>query len=219
MRVLGFLLLVWSCTPAQAAHGYALWGDLKYPAGFTHFAYVNPAAPKGGELRLVSNLRVSTFDKYNPFTIKGSAPAYLSGLMFDTLLVGALDETASGYGLLASDVEVAPDGLSVTFRLREQARFHNGDPVLAQDVKHSFETLIGPFTSPAYKTLLEDVAGADVVDDRTVRYRFKKLNRELPLTVGGLPVFSRKWGMENGKPKSFDKVVMDIPIGSGPYRI
>ncbi len=178
-----------------------------------------PQAPKGGELRLVSNLRTSTFDKYNPFTIKGNAPAYLANLMFDTLLVGSLDETASGYGLLAEDVVVAADGLSATFRLRPEARFHNGDPVLAADVKHSYDTLIGKFTSPGYKTLLEDVAGLDVLDDRTVRYRFKKPNRELPLTVGGLPVFSRKWGMENGKAKPFDQVVMDIPIGSGPYKI
>jgi microcin C transport system substrate-binding protein len=205
--------------PAWAAHGYALWGDLKYPPGFTHFGYVNASAPKRGELRLVSNLRVSTFDKYNPFTIKGNAPAYLSNLMFDTLLVGSLDETASGYGLLAEDVDVAPDGLSATFRLRPQARFHNGDPVLAADVKHSYDILMGPFTSPGYKNLLEDVAGLDLVDERTVRYRFKKPNRELPLTVGGLPVFSRAWGMENGKAKAFDQVVMDIPIGSGPYRI
>ena len=205
--------------PAWAAHGYALWGDLKYPPGFTHFGYVNASAPKRGELRLVSNLRVSTFDKYNPFTIKGNAPAYLSNLMFDTLLVGSLDETASGYGLLAEDVEVAPDGMSATFRLRPQARFHNGDPVLAADVKHSYDILMGPFTSPGYKNLLEDVAGLDLVDERTVRYRFKKPNRELPLTVGGLPVFSRAWGMENGKAKAFDQVVMDIPIGSGPYRI
>ncbi len=205
--------------PSWAAHGYALWGDLKYPPDFANFAYVNPAAPKGGELRLVSNLRVSTFDKYNPFTIKGSAPAYLSGLMFDSLLAGALDETGAGYGLLAEDVEMAPDGLSATFRLRKEARFHNGDPVLAVDVKHSYDTLMGPYTSPAYKTALEDVAGLDVVDERTVRYRFKRLNREIPLTVGGLPVFSRKWGMENGKPKRFDEVVMDIPIGSGPYKI
>ena len=205
--------------PSWAAHGYALWGDLKYPPGFANFAYVNPAAPKGGELRLVSNLRVSTFDKYNPFTIKGSAPAYLSGLMFDSLLAGALDETGAGYGLLAEDVEVAADGLSATFRLRKEARFHNGDPVLAADVKHSYDTLMGPYTSPAYKTALEDVAGLDVVDERTVRYRFKRLNREIPLTVGGLPVFSRKWGMENGKPKRFDQVVMDIPIGSGAYKI
>jgi microcin C transport system substrate-binding protein len=192
---------------------------LKYPENFTQFDYVNGQAPKRGELRLVSNLRVSTFDKYNPFTIKGSAPAYLSNMLFDTLLAGSLDETAAGYGLLASDVAVSPDGLSATFRLRPEARFHNGDAVLAADVTHSFDTLMGPHTSPSYKTLLEDVAAAEVVDDRTVRFRFRKANRELPLRVGGLPVFSRQWGMENGKPKSFDKVVMDVPIGSGPYRV
>ena len=220
-------LLIWGflavCAPSWAAHGYALWGDLKYPANFSHFDYVNPDAPKRGELRLVSNLRVSTFDKYNPFTIKGNAPAYLSDLMFDSLLTGSLDETGSGYGLLASDVEVAADGKSALFKIRLQARFHNGDPVLAADVKHSYDTLMGPFTSPAYKNLLEDVAGLDVVDERTVRYRFKKPNRELPLTVGGLPVFSRQWGVDpnvnGGKPKPFDKVVTDIPIGSGPYKI
>ena len=205
----------WGVAPAWGAHGYALWGDLKYPPGFAHLDYVNPQAPKGGEIRLVSNQRTSTFDKYNPFTIKGSAPAYLAGLMFDSLLAGSLDETAAGYGLLAEDVSVAADGLSVTFRLRREARFHNGDPVLARDVKHSYDTLMGSHTSPAYKTALEDVAGLDVLDQRTVRYRFRKPNRELPLTVGGLPVFSHRWGA--GKP--FDEVVMDEPIGSGPYRI
>jgi microcin C transport system substrate-binding protein len=204
---------------AWAAPGYALWGELAYPPGFTQFSYVNAQAPKGGELRLVSNSRASTFDKYNPFTIKGSAPAYLSDLMFDSLLAGALDETGAGYGLLAQDVSVASDGLSATFTLRSEARFHNGEPVLAADVKHSFDILMGPYTSPAYKTLLEDVAGLDVLGDRTLRYRFRKPNRELPLTVGGLPVFSRAWGMEGGKPKRFDQVVMDIPIGSGPYKI
>ncbi len=218
----GFALLL-ACPAAWGAHGYALWNDLKYPMGFANFDYVNAKAPKGGELRLVSNLRVSTFDKYNPFTIKGNAPAYLSVLMFDSLLQPSLDETASAYGLLAEGVEVAPDGLSATFKLRPEARFHNGDTVLAADVKFSYDTLMGPFTAPAYKTALEDVAGLDVLDERTVRYRFKKLNRELPLTVGGLPVFSRKWGAdggtEGGKPKTFDKVVTDIPIGSGPYKI
>ncbi len=208
---------------AWAAHGYALWGELKYPAGFTHFDYVNPQAPKGGELRLVSNLRTSTFDKYNPFTLRGAAPAYLSGLMFDTLLTGALDETGAGYGLLAEDVQAAPDGLSVTFRLRDTAKFHNGDPVLAADVKFSFDTLLGPHTSPAYKTILADVAGLDVLGDRAVRFRFKVPNRELPLTVGAIPIFSRQWGNEvdpaTGQRKTFDKVVMDAPIGSGPYKI
>lgn len=217
----GALLL--SARVASAAHGYALWGDLKYPEGFAHFEYVNPQAPKGGELRLVSNLRVSTFDKYNPFTLRGSAPAYLSDLMFDSLLAGALDETGSGYGLLAEDVQVAPDRLSATFRLRPQARFHHGKPVLAADVKHSFDTLMGPHTAPSWKTILADVSGVDVVDERTVRFRFRKPNRELPLTVGGLPVFSRDWGNETdpktGQRKTFDQVVMDTPIGSGPYRI
>ncbi len=201
---------------AWAAHAYALWGEPKLPAGFTHFPYVNPDAPKGGELRLVSNLRVSTFDKYNPFTIRGNAPAYLSELMFDTLLSASLDEPATGYGLLAEDVAVAPDGLSATFRLRRAARFHDGKPVLAQDVKYSFDTLVGPYTSPAYKTLMFEVAGVDVLDERTVRFRFKQPNRELPLTVGTLlPVFSRDWG--KGKP--FDQVVMEPPIASGPYRV
>jgi microcin C transport system substrate-binding protein len=217
---LWLLLLAWvGALPAWAAHGYALWGDLKYPPDFPHFAYANPQAPKGGELRLVSNLRTSTFDKYNPFTIKGSAPAYLAGLMFDSLLTGAQDEVGSGYGLLAEDVEVSPDGLTAVFRMRPQARFHDGLPVLAADVKHSFDTLLGPYTSPAYKTMLEDLAGVEVVDERTVRFRFKRMNRELPLTVGGMPIFSRQWGVENGKAKRFDQVVMDTPIGSGPYKI
>jgi microcin C transport system substrate-binding protein len=200
---------------AWAAPGYALWGELKYAPGFTQFDYVNADAPKGGELRLVSNVRSSTFDKYNPFTIKGSAPAYLTEMLFDSLLVGSMDENGAGYGLLAEDVAVPADGMSATFVLRREARFHNGDPVLAQDLKFSFDTLMGPYTSPGYKTALEDVAGIDVVDARTVRYRFKKPNRELPLTVGGLPVFSHQWGQG----KRFDDVVMDLPIGSGPYRI
>ncbi|MDR2127594.1 MAG: extracellular solute-binding protein [Burkholderiaceae bacterium] len=214
------ILLVWMClllTPvvARAAHGYALWGDLKYPPQFGHFDFVNPDAPRGGEIRLVSNLRVSTFDKYNPFTIKGNAPAYLAELMFDSLLTDSLDEPGAGYGLLAEDVQVAPDRLSATFRLRREALFHNGDAVLARDVKHSYDTLIGPHAAPGYKSLLIDVAGVDVLDAHTVRFRFRAPNRELPLTVGGLPVFSHKWGA--GKP--FDQVVMDTPIGSGPYRI
>ncbi|MEO8543544.1 MAG: extracellular solute-binding protein [Burkholderiaceae bacterium] len=219
MRLLLFLCLFLPALPGWAAHGYALWGDLKYPPGFEHFDYVRPDAPKRGELRLVSNQRVSTFDKYNPFTMRGNAPAYLSAMMFDSLLAGSLDETGSAYGLLAQDVVVPVDGMSATFRLRPQARFHNGDPVLAADVKYSFDTLVGPYVTPAYKTILHDVAGIDVLDERTVRFHFRQPNRELPLTVGGLPVFSRKWGALNGVAKTFDKVVMDIPIGSGPYRI
>ena len=215
MRILLAVLLATLGLPCRADSGYALWGDLKYAPGFAHFDYVNADAPKGGEIRLVGNSRASTFDKYNPFTIKGNAPTYLTQLMFDTLLTGSLDEEGAAYGLLAEDVQVAPDRLSASFRLRRQARFHDGTPVRAADVKYSYDTLVGPYTSPAYKTLLINVAGVDVLDERTVRFRFKRPNRELPLTVGGLPVFSRAWGA--GKP--FDQVVMDVPIGSGPYRI
>ncbi|MBT0571222.1 ABC transporter substrate-binding protein [Curvibacter sp. CHRR-16] len=217
----GSLIFAWVVlqTSAWAAHGYALWGQLKYPNGFAHFDYVNPQAPKGGTLRLVSNLRTSTFDKYNPFSIKGSAPAYLGALLFESLLTPALDETASAYGLLADDVSVAADGLSATFRLRPVARFHNGDPVLARDVKHSLDMLMSPQASPGWRTTLQDVAGADVLAERLVRFRFHKPLRELPLTVGSMPIFSHRWGEEGGKPKPLDQIVTDIPIASGPYRI
>lgn len=207
--------LALACLPAQANYGYALWGDLKYPAGFAHFDDVNPEAPKGGELQLVSNLRTSNYDKYNPFTIKGSAPAYLSDLVFESLLAPSMDEAASAYGLLADDVQLTADGLSVTFHLNPKARFHNGKAVQAADVKHSFDTLIGPDCSPAYKTLLAAVKRALVVDTQTVRFDFAAPNRELPLVLGSLPIFSRDWG--RGKP--FAEVVLDTPIGSGPYRI
>ena len=205
--------------PSWAAPGYAVWGTFKYPPGFTHFDYVNPSAPKGGELKMVAGSRISTFDKYNPFTLKGNAPSFTADLLFEGLLASPMDEVGVGYGLIAEDVEVAPDLLSATFRIRPEARFHNGDPVSAADVKYSYETLISKYAAPSYATLLADVAGADVVDERTVRFRFKKRDRQLPLVVGAVPIFSPKWGMENGKAKPFDQVVMDTPIGTGPYKI
>jgi microcin C transport system substrate-binding protein len=219
MRFWLVLLLFIVARSASAAPGYSVWGDFKYQPGFTNFGYVNPQAPKGGELKMVAGSRISTFDKYNPFTLKGTAPSFLADLLFEGLLTGSMDEIGVGYGLLAEDVEVAADGLSATFRLRPQARFHNGDRVTAADVKHSYETLISKYASPAYASGLVDVAGADVIDDRTVRFRFKKRDRQLPLVVGALPVFSAKWGVEGGKAKPFDQVVNDIPIATGPYKI
>ena len=219
MRALLILAATLLGMPCWAAPGYAVWDTFKYAPGFTHFDYVNPQAPKGGELRLVAGSRISNFDKYNPFTLKGNAPSFLAELLFETLMVGSMDEVGVAYGLLAEDVEVPADRLSATFRLRGEARFHNGDPVRAADVKHSYETLISKYALPGYATLLADVAGCDVVDERTVRFRFKRRDRQLPLVVGGLPIFSAKWGMEGGKPKTFDKVVTDIPIATGAYRI
>src|SRR5262245_22896177 len=128
MRALLLFFALCLCGPAWAAPGYSVWGQFKYPPDFKHFDYVDPDAPKGGELRLVAGSRISTFDKYNPFTLKGSAPSFLGDLLFESLLAGPMDEIGVAYGLLAEDVEVAPDLLSATFRIRPQARFHNGDP-------------------------------------------------------------------------------------------
>ena len=200
---------------AWAAHAYAQFGDIKYPAGFSQFEWVNPNAPKGGELQLVPPTRSTNFDKYNPFTLKGTAPPALGALVFETLLTGTYDEPTTSYGLLAEDVEVAPDRLSATFRLNPQARFQDGKPVMAADVKHSFDTLMSKQAAPQYRVVFGDVSRAVVVGPLTVRFEFRTTSAELPLLVGGLPVFSRAWGA--GKP--FDQVVMDMPIASGPYRI
>jgi microcin C transport system substrate-binding protein len=167
--LLGALLLAGPA--AWAAHGYGVWGDLKYPPDFKAFSYVNPDAPRGGELKMIAPSRVSTFDKYNPFTLKGNYPSFIADLLFEGLLTGSMDEVGVGYGLLAEDVDVAADLMSATFRLRPEARFHNGDAVKASDVKYSYETLISKFAAPSYATLLADVAGCDVIDERTVRFR------------------------------------------------
>ncbi len=217
------LLGAWLCLslmhPAWAAHAYAQYGDIKYPAGFSHLAYVNPQAPKGGEISLVPPTRLSNFDKYNPFTLKGSAPPALGSLVFETLLTGTLDEPTTAYGLLANDVTVAADKKSVTFTLNPLAKFHNGEAVLATDVKHSFDRLTSKEAAPQYRTIFGDIASATVVAERVVRFDFKRVNPELPLIAGSLPVFSQKWGVEGGKAKPLDKIITDTPIGSGPYKI
>ncbi|SFO31279.1 microcin C transport system substrate-binding protein [Variovorax sp. PDC80] len=213
----GWLLwfgLALSAAPSWAAHAYAQFGDVKYAPGFTHFEYVNPNAPKGGEFRLVPPTRPTNFDKFNPFTLKGTGPSGLGQLMFESLMTGNSEEPTTAYGLLAEDIDVAPDGLSATFRLNPKARFNDGSPVLAADVVYSFQTLIGPLAAPQYKTIYAEVKKASAVDERTVRFDFASPNRELPLVVGGMAVFSRKWG--GGKP--FDQIVTEVPIASGPYR-
>ena len=134
MRVWLLFLLLFLARSGWAAPGYSVWGDFKYKPGFTHFDYVNPSAPKGGELSLVAGSRVSNFDKLNPLTIKGHDPSFLEDMLFESLLTSPFDELGVAYGLLAEDIEVSPDRLTATFRVRKEARFHNGDPVLAADV-------------------------------------------------------------------------------------
>jgi microcin C transport system substrate-binding protein len=218
-KLCGLTLGLWLTGPTWAGHAYAQFGDIRYPAGFAHFAYVNPQAPKGGHIVLVAPTRQSNFDKYNPFTLKGSAPPSMLRMVFDTLLVGTMDEPTTAYGLLASDVQVAADRMSVVFQIHPQARFHNGDPVLAEDVRHSFVRLTSKQAAPQYRTYFGEVKAATVLGERTIRFDFVRPNSELPLIVGGLPVFSRKWGLEGQTHKPLDQMVMDMPIASGPYRI
>ncbi|MEC5397629.1 extracellular solute-binding protein [Uliginosibacterium sp. H1] len=214
-RFLALLLCAAGAPSAFAAHAYSQFGDIKYPAGFTHFEWANPQAPKGGEVQLVAPTRITQFDKYNPFTLKGTAPPGLTGLMFESLLTGSLDEPTTGYGLLAEDVTVAPDRLSATFRLRAEARFNDGSPVQAADVKHSYDMLVSKQAAPVFRSVYADIKQVTVVDARTVRFVFNRPNAEAPLVAGGIPVFSRKWG--GGKP--FDQIVMEQPVSSGPYKV
>ncbi|HET9646113.1 MAG TPA: extracellular solute-binding protein [Burkholderiaceae bacterium] len=197
-------------------HGWAAYDEpTKYGSDFSHFGYVNPDAPKGGTLVLHNPDRRSSFDKFNPFTIRGNAPAGVSMFMLETLATGSSDEPASVYGLLAEALQVAPDRSSVAFRLHPKARFINGDPVLAADVKHSFEMLVSKYAAPGYRIVFAGVERVVVIDERTVRFDLKDRSVDTVTSVCGLPVFSRKWG--GGK--RFDEIVGEYPIVTGPYEI
>lgn len=213
----GFLLVLivasLNSTPARAAHAIAWGATPKYGPNFRHFDYVNPDAPRNGS---VDRDGFGSFDKLNPFTLRGIAAAGLGDLIFETLAEPSWDEPMSAYGLLAEDIEFAKDGLSITFRLRPEARFNNGDPVTAEDVKHSFETLTGKFAHPRFGQYFADVKAVKVLGERELRFEFKQLNHELHMILAmQLPIFSRKWG--DGA--QFDKIVQQPPIASGAYRI
>lgn len=205
---------------SQWTHAYAAFGQPKYPAGFAHFDYVNPDAPKGGTINLRNPDRRSSFDKFNPFTTKGNAPAGMSIFMFESLTVLGSDELQTMYGLLAEAIAVAPDKSSISFRLNPKARFTNGDPVTAADVQYSFESMSGKYASPGLRASLAGVARVEVLDERTVRFDLRERTNDMLFTVGSLAVFSRKWALgADGKPKRFDDIVSEYPITSGPYTI
>jgi microcin C transport system substrate-binding protein len=216
---LGFACAFGMSSRVEATYAIAQFGTPKYPQGFAHFDYVNPDAPKGGTLVLANPSRLSSFDKFNPFTMRGNAAPGI-GMLFESLTTGSLDEPASAYGLLADDIRIAPDRRSVTFHIDARAHFSNGDPVTAQDVKYSFDTLKSRQAAPQFGAFYADIARAVVVDHSTVRFEFKQANRELPLIAGGVPVFSHKWGLRpDGTRIPFDQLAFEKPIGSGPYLI
>jgi peptide/nickel transport system substrate-binding protein/microcin C transport system substrate-binding protein len=222
-RTLAFLfaLSVSSVAPsAGAVHAVAHFGEPKYPAQFTHFDYVNPDAPAGGTLNLSIVSQNSSFDKLNPFSLKGKPAPGLGELMFETLTVLSLDEINTQYGLLADDIRVAKDLGSVEFHLDPRARFSNGDPVTAEDVRYSFGVLTSKQASPRFKSYFGEVKRVVVVDASTVRFEFKRKGRDLSFIAGSLPVFSPRWGARPGlAPTGFDDLRLEEPVTSGPYRI
>ncbi|MEO8137990.1 MAG: extracellular solute-binding protein, partial [Betaproteobacteria bacterium] len=210
-----------SAPAGEWKHAFATFGEPKHPRGFAHFDYVNADAPKGGTLYLSNPDRRTSFDKFNPFTIKGQAPAGVMIFMFETLAVVGADEPATIYGLLAEDIMVAPDKSSVTFRINPKARFNNGEPVTAEDVKYSYDALTSKFADPIRRTRLAGTQAAIVVDPMTIRFDLKERSADSIINLGTrLPIFSRKWGPgPDGTPKQFDQIINEYPVTSGPYKI
>ena len=206
----GWLLIgaAWA-QDTRPVHAIAMHGTPKYGPDFAHFDYVNPDAPKGGTLRLAVS---GTFDSFNPFIPKGNAGV---GNSFETLLTSSADEPFTEYGLIAESLEVPEDRSWVIFNLRPQARWHDGEPITAEDVVWSLETLKTK-GQPFYRFYYGGVAGAEQLGQRRVKFTFsEKGNRELPLIVGQMPVLSKRYWQEN----DFERTTLEPPLGSGPYRI
>ncbi|MGD9501560.1 MAG: ABC transporter substrate-binding protein, partial [Methyloceanibacter sp.] len=183
---LALLLFAFPAFAADGEHGLSAFGDLAYPGDFAHFSYANPDAPKGGTFSLVGWGGVATFNSLNNYILKGDAAEGLE-LLFDSLMARAADEPDAVYGLVAESAELAPDGESVTFTLRPEARFADGTKVTADDVVFSFETLKTK-GHPLFHQMLQDVVKAEALDPATVRYSFQgELVRDLPLSGAALP--------------------------------
>lgn len=194
----------------DAHHALSLFGSPKYGYGFEHFDYVNPNAPKGGEVRVAA---YGSFDSFNPYILKGTPAAELE-VVYDTLTVSSMDEPGSQYALLAKFVSYPDDYSSVTFTLDERARFHDGKPVTAADVVWSFNILTA--NHPFYRSYYADVDTVTALSDTVVEFRFRTSgNRELPQIVGQLVVLPKHYWTSGGR--DVTKTTLDPPLGSGPY--
>ena len=208
------LLVFFSLSLAQDVYrgsAIALHGDIKYPERFTQFDFVNPDAPKGGELVLAAT---GSYDSFNSFIAEGLTPTAL-GLIYDSLMYQSSDEPFTQYGLLAESIEVPADKSYVQYVLREGATWHDGVPITADDVVFSFEkqTTEG---APGIASYYADVSGVEKIDDRTVRFNFSgEPNSELPLIVGSLTIIPKHFWED----KDFTAVLTEAPLGSGAYRV
>ncbi|MFG1278350.1 extracellular solute-binding protein [Xanthobacter autotrophicus] len=204
---------------AVERHGLSFFGDLRYPPGFTHFEYVDPDAPKGGPFSQMGratfyNQSLNTFDTLNPYNQRGNGAQGIE-LIYDTLMTAAGDEKSAMYGRLASSVVIADEGLTYRFKLRPQARFHDGTPVTAADVVATFEA----FKADAYETIrmaLRDLTAVEADGPNEVVMRFRPGRaRDVPLTAAGLPIFSKAFLAKH----PFNQSSLEVPLGSGPYRV
>ncbi len=206
---LGLSQLTAAAERAGPAHAIAMHGTPKYQPGFRHFDYVNPAAPKGGTLRVAVQ---GTFDSFNPFIPKGNAGA---GNSYESLLASSADEPFTQYGLIAESIEVPRDRSWAIFTLRPQARWHDGKPISVDDVIWSLETL-KTRGQPFFRFYYGGVAGAEQIGPRQVKFTFSdRGNRELPLIVGQLPILPKHYW----ESRDFEKTTLEPPLGSGPYRV
>jgi len=197
---------------SHAAHGVSIDGALKYPAGFERFDYTSSMAATGGHLVLHA---LGSFDKMNPFTLKGTAAEGIGDLVFEPLAVPSLDEPFAKYGLVAKDIAVAADRLSVTFTIDPAARFSDGTPVRPEDVKFSLETLKSEAAHPFYQAYFGDIVGAEIIAADKVRFSFARPNRELHMIACELPVLSRRYYQSH----PFDSPTLEPPVGTGPYTV
>ncbi|HSH70503.1 MAG TPA: ABC transporter substrate-binding protein, partial [Deferrisomatales bacterium] len=191
----------------QPVHAVAMHGSPKYGPQFTHFDYVNPDAPKGGEVRLAD---LGGFDSLNGFIVKGEKAAGL-GLIYDTLLTSSADEAFTEYGLLAESVELPADRSWVAFTLRDGARWHDGKPVTAADVIFSFEVMREK-GAPSFRFYYGNVDRVEARGARTVRFSFKPgQNRELPLILGQFAILPKHYWQG----RDFAATTLEVPLGSG----
>lgn len=205
--------------PGSWRHALTLLGEPKYGPDFQHFEYADPQAPVGGMVRLGAQ---GGFDNLN-FIVNGLKGDLEGGItqIYDTLMEDSGDEPFSSYGLLAEAVRIAPDGKSVTYRLRDRARWHDGKPITVEDVIWSFETLKA--NSPFYAAYYHSVAKAEAGAEREVVFTFAEAgNRELPQVLGQMQVLPKHWWTgkdKDGKPRNPSETTLEIPLGSGPYRL
>jgi len=194
-------------------HGFNFFGELKYPADYKHLDYVNPDAPKGGEISIWT---MGTFDSFNPYTRKGRAGA-LASAPFESLLEGTSDEVGTSYGLLAETLEYPEDQSWVIFNMRPEARFSDGTPVTADDVAFTYELFLNEGLASYRAILGQIVTGVEILGPHRIKYSFADdaSRRDAIPIVGGLPVKSKAWFEKTGA--KLDESRMEPAIGSGPY--